>query len=101
MLLPLPSARLPAEFFMLWPAASTKSALQTRLTRNFRRKPRGMLSSTLLHKPDMRLLAVYVIARNWYAAVEKLDPDVVRNDLAPFLPPVTTNRSHQGLSQVS
>jgi hypothetical protein len=41
----------------------------------------------LLYKPDMRLLAVYDNAHNWYAAADKLGPDIVRNELSPFLPP--------------
>ena len=38
-----------------------------------------MIPSTLF-KPDMRLLAMYANAHNWYAAAEKFAPDTIWND---------------------
>jgi hypothetical protein len=37
-----------------------------------------------VYKPDVRLLAVYAYAHNWYAAPEQFGPDFTRNDLPPF-----------------
>lgn len=54
--------------------------------RFFRRNRRGVLSSpSVFFKPDMRPLAMYANAHNWYAAPEKFNLDVARNDLPPLL----------------
>jgi hypothetical protein len=51
----------------------------------FRLKQPAVLSSPLLSKPDMRPLAMYDNAHNWYAAPEQFVFDISRNDLPPFV----------------